>query len=171
MRTLERERCIARQPVLENYSPHTQNSRLGHAHYKRAEAAPHISQRILAPLMREVLRHPRLSYRINQGLKRYPSIYQHLLAIARRSGIIIDLSANNPYEAFPNPQSRSDSTLLAEARAIYAQLKAEARKNEGETLMRIVIDMQGAQTSSRFSRYWSLHTLLRTQYCKTLWKS
>ena len=98
---------------------------------QESQAAPHISQRILAPLMRGVLRHPRLSYRINQGLKRYPSVYQHLLTIARRSGVVIDLSANNPYGAFSNLQgSRGGSTLTAEARAIYAQLKAEARKNK-----------------------------------------
>ena len=98
---------------------------------KLAHAAAQTSQWLLAPLMRVVLKNPRLSYRINQGLMRYPFVYQHLLAIARRSGIVTDLSAQGRHGAWADPQGSGDlSTLTPEARAIYAQLKAEAGNNK-----------------------------------------
>lgn len=90
-------------------------------------AAANASQGLLAPLMRTVLKNPRLSYRINQVLMRYPFVYQHLLAIARRSGIVTDLSVQALYGTTADQQgTESLSTLTPEAHAIYAQLKAEA---------------------------------------------
>ena len=88
------------------------------------------SQWLLAPLMRKVLKNSRLSYRVNQILMRYPSVYQYLLAVARRSGVITDLSAQGIFRASVDQQgTQSFSTLTPEARAIYAHLKAAAGNN------------------------------------------
>lgn len=90
------------------------------------------SRLLLAPLMRTVLKNSRLSYRINRILMRYPAVYQYLLAVARRSGVVTDLSSQGIFRASVDPHGTpSVSTLTPEARAIYAQLKA-APGNNGE---------------------------------------
>lgn len=89
------------------------------------------SQWLLAPLMHRVLKNPRISYRINQMLMRYPFVHQHLLAIARRSSILDDLSAQKLHGTLAEQPSMENLSMLTyEARAIYAQLKAAASNNK-----------------------------------------
>ena len=90
-------------------------------------------QRPLARMMRVVLRHPGLSYRLNQHLLRYPALHQKLLGVARSEGVIPGMSTYVP----PRPPSTISETeapdhLTPRARHIYADLKAaiESRQKE-----------------------------------------
>ena len=55
-----------------------------------------ISERPLSGLMAAVLRRPQLSHRINQWLLRYPALYQQLLDVARRGGVVMAAPAHSP---------------------------------------------------------------------------
>lgn len=85
----------------------------------------HILERPLAAAMRFVLRHPALSHRLNQRLMRYPALYQPLLGVARRYGV---MSTPRNNVAFASARSRFDcvdqSNMTPRARLIYHDLKA-----------------------------------------------
>jgi hypothetical protein len=85
----------------------------------------HILERPLATAMRFVLRHPALSHRLNQRLMRYPALYQPLLGVARRYGVM-STPRNNVASA--SARSRFDcvdqSNMTPRARLIYYDLKA-----------------------------------------------
>lgn len=88
-------------------------------------------QRPLSRLMDAVLRRPQLSYRINQVLMRYPALYQQLLDVAHRSGVV----AGAATPSSPTPQTGRQAapelaSLSPRARQIYADLQAAIEKNQ-----------------------------------------
>lgn len=90
-----------------------------------SQAATQVSQRTLVPLMRTVLKNPRLSYRINQVLMRFPALHKRLVGVARHGGVVVDLEAYGTDDLPSAPPSDSDLTpLTPEARKIYRQFKA-----------------------------------------------
>ena len=88
-------------------------------------------QRPLSRLMAAVLRRPQLSYRINQVLMRYPALYQQLLDVAHRSGVVAGAATSSPHT---HPAGRLATPQLASlsprARQIYADLQAAIEKNQ-----------------------------------------
>lgn len=90
-------------------------------------------QRPLSRLMAVVLRRPQLSYRINQVLLRYPALYQQLLGVARRAGLVAGAQPM-PYAHTP-PTTRSVTpeliNLPPRARQIYADLQKAIQNNKG----------------------------------------
>ena len=90
-----------------------------------SQAAGRVSQRTLVPMMRTVLKNPRLSYRINQVLMRFPALHQRLVGVARQGGVVVDLQAYGTDDLPSVPPGDSDLTALTpEARKIYRQFKA-----------------------------------------------
>lgn len=87
-----------------------------------------IFQRPLSRLMAAVLRRPQLSYRINQVLLRYPALYQQLLDVARRGGVIAGMPAHTPQA---RGQAKPElASLPPRARQIYADLQAAIENNQ-----------------------------------------
>ena len=88
-------------------------------------------QRPLSRLMTAVLRRPQLSYRINQVLMRYPPLYQQLLDVAHRGGVVA--GAATPSLHTPQTGRRTVpelASLTPRARQIYADLQAAIEKNQ-----------------------------------------
>lgn len=82
-------------------------------------------QRPLSSLMAAVLRRPKLSYRINKWLLRYPALYQQLLGVAREGGGVPGASV--PASTAGQTQMRATpelADLSPRARQIYADLQA-----------------------------------------------
>ncbi len=106
------------------------------AHFARsgANAIIHrtiiISERPLSFLMAAVFRRPQLSQHINQWLLRYPALYQQLLDIARRGGVVIAAPVHSPQTMPVQMQGMPDmSNLTPRARQIYADLQAAIENN------------------------------------------
>jgi O-antigen chain-terminating methyltransferase len=81
--------------------------------------------------MAAVLRRPKLAYRINQLLMRYPGLYRQLLGVARRQGVVP--GAPNyvaPAAASQQPAEPALVHLPPRARQIYADLKAAIENNK-----------------------------------------
>ena len=89
------------------------------------------SQRPLSRIMAAVLRRPKLAYRINQFLMRYPGLYQQLLGVARRHGVVPG-SPHYVAPAAPSPQQVEAGleNLSPHARRIYGDLKTAIEKNK-----------------------------------------
>lgn len=84
-----------------------------------------ISERPLSRLMASVLRRPELSHRINQWLLRYPALYQQLLGVAHRGGVVPGAPVYSPAVVQAKDQTIPDMTSLTpRARQIYAGLKS-----------------------------------------------
>jgi O-antigen chain-terminating methyltransferase len=88
-------------------------------------------QRPLSRLMAAVLRRPKLAYRINQVLMRYPALYQQLIGVARRQGVV----PGSPHHVAPAAptQKQADAGLehlSPHARQVYADLKTAIEKNK-----------------------------------------
>ena len=91
-------------------------------------------RRLVAMMMSAVLRHPGLSYQINQRLMRYPALHQQLVDIARRAGLISGMS---PYAASgPQPTMTTTSPdlsrLTLHAHQIYFDLKTAIEQRQKE---------------------------------------
>jgi SAM-dependent methyltransferase len=93
----------------------------------------HTFQRPLSHLMAVVLRRPQLSYRINQVLVRYPALYQQLLSVAHRAGVVASAlpmhSARTPQAS--GPAAPELASLPPRARQIYADLQLAIKNNKG----------------------------------------
>ena len=88
-------------------------------------------QRPLVRLMAAVLRRPQLSYRINQCLLRYPALYQQLLDVARRGGVVPGAPLYSPPERRVDVHASPDlANLTPSARQIYADLQAAIENNK-----------------------------------------
>lgn len=88
-------------------------------------------QRPLSGLMAAVLRRPKLAYRINQFLMRYPGLYQQLLGVARRQGVV----PGSPHYVAPTAPSAQIveaglENLSPHARRVYADLKTAIEKHK-----------------------------------------
>lgn len=90
-------------------------------------------QRPLSRLMAAVLRRPQLSYRINRVLLRYPALYQQLLDVARRRGVVAGMSAASAHTQRIQGHITAPELahLTPRARQIYADLQ-QAIKNAKE---------------------------------------
>ena len=93
----------------------------------------HTFQRPLSRLMAAVLRRPQLSYRINQVLPRYPALYQQLLDVARRRGVVAGMSAVSAHTQRIQGHITAPELahLTPRARQIHADLQ-QAIKNAKE---------------------------------------
>ena len=93
----------------------------------------HTFQRPLSRLMAAVLRRPQLSYRINQVLLRYPALYQQLLDVARRRGVVAGMSAVSAHTQRIQGHITAPELahLTPRARQIHADLQ-QAIKNAKE---------------------------------------
>lgn len=90
-----------------------------------------ISQRPLSRLMAAVLRRPELSHRINQWLLRYPALYQQLLGVARRGGVVPGAPVYAPQVVQAKGQAAPElDSLTPRARQIYADLKTAIQNNK-----------------------------------------
>lgn len=88
-------------------------------------------QQPLSRLMAAVLRRPQLSYRINQVLMRYPALYQQLLDVAHRSGVVARTATSSAHTAQTGRQAAPElASLGPRARQIYADLQAAIEKNQ-----------------------------------------
>ena len=86
----------------------------------------------LSRLMAAVLRRPQLSYRINQVLIRYPALYQQLLDVAHRGGVIAGASAHSAHRPPAQRQAAPElKSLSPRARQIYADLQLAVKNNKG----------------------------------------
>lgn len=87
-------------------------------------------QRPLSRLMAVVLRRPQLSCRINQVLLRYPALYQQLLGVAHRAGVVAGAQPMHSAHTPPTTESVTPEliNLTPRARQIYADLQ-KAIKN------------------------------------------
>lgn len=88
-------------------------------------------QRPLSRTMSAVLRRPLLAYRINQVLMRFPALYQQLLGVARRQGVV----PGSPNYTPPGTPTRQQvpaalEHLTPRARRIYADLKTAIENNK-----------------------------------------
>ena len=83
--------------------------------------------------MAAVLRRPQLSYRINQVLLRYPALYQQLLDVARRRGVVAGMSAVSAHTQRIQGHITAPELahLTPRARQIHADLQ-QAIKNAKE---------------------------------------
>ncbi len=91
-------------------------------------------QRPLSRFMAAILRRPKLSYRVNQLLLRYPALHQQLLGVAQRQG----LDAGSPNSLSPTTLSEKNTdssleSLSPRARQIHADLVAAIEKNKTGT--------------------------------------
>lgn len=93
-----------------------------------------VGQRPLARLMAVVLRKPFLAQQINTWLMRFPPLYQHLLSVAQRQGVVPGLPlqvashrAAKPVHETPAPDL---AHLTPRARQIYADLKQAIENNK-----------------------------------------
>ena len=86
----------------------------------------------LSRLMAAVLRRPQLSYRINQVLMRYPALYQQLLDVAHRGGVIAGAPAHSVHMPQAQRQAAPElKSLSPRARQIYADLQLAIKNNKG----------------------------------------
>ena len=105
----------------------TLRSTVNHAVHRTVETC----QGPLSRIMSAVLRRPKLAYRINQFLMRYPALYQQLLGVARRQGVV----PGSPNYTPPGTASRQQvpaalEHLTPRARQIYADLKTAIENNK-----------------------------------------
>ena len=84
-------------------------------------------QRPLSRLMAAVLRRPQLSYRINRVLLRYPALYQQLLDVARRRGVVMGHSPKTTDQPCPEQLA----SLSPRVRQIYTDLQQAIKNNKG----------------------------------------
>lgn len=90
-----------------------------------------ISERPLSRLMAAVLRRPQLSNRINQWLLRYPALYQQLLDVAHRGGVVPGAPVYAPDVVQAKGQAAPElASLTPRARQIYADLKTAIQDNK-----------------------------------------
>ena len=105
-----------------------------------------ITERPLSHMMAVVLRRPQLSHRISHWLLRYPALYQQLIGVARRGGMITDASrytatgySINGKKKFPNGENRKietskyyylESTDPSESKQIDAETALKAIRLE-----------------------------------------
>lgn len=89
-------------------------------------------QRSLSRLMVALLRRPKLAYRINQSLMRYPALHQQLIGVARRQGVVPGMT-NCAVSASATVQRTEPALahLSPRARQIYADLKTAIESNRG----------------------------------------
>jgi FkbM family methyltransferase len=100
---------------------------LNHAVHRTVD----VCQRPLSRLMSAVLLRPQLAYRINQFLMRYPALYQQLLGVARRQGVVPGSPNYTPPGTAPHQQVPAAlEHLTPRARQIYADLKAAIENNK-----------------------------------------
>lgn len=90
-----------------------------------------ICQQPLSRLMAMVFRRPKLAYRLNQTLMRYPALYQQLITVARRQGLVPGsptyiVSAAGTQQ----PPEPAFAHLSPRARQVYAILKTAVEKNK-----------------------------------------
>lgn len=90
-------------------------------------------QRPLSRLIGVVLRRPQLSYRINQVLLRYPALYQQLLSVAHRAGVIAVVQPTHSAHTSASTEFVPTElvNLTPRARQIYADLKKAIENNKG----------------------------------------
>jgi O-antigen chain-terminating methyltransferase len=89
----------------------------------------HTLQRPLAATMHLVLRYPSFSHGLNQLLMRYPALYQQLLGIARRRGVMSNLRPHSVSELITKHiGSSEDSSMTPHARQIYNDLKESLKR-------------------------------------------
>lgn len=93
-----------------------------------------VGQRPLARLMAVVLRNPVLTQQINAWLMRFPSLYQHLVSVAQRQGVVpgLPLQVASHRAAKPVHQTLAPDLahLTPRARQIYADLKQAIENNK-----------------------------------------
>ena len=89
-----------------------------------AQIGKKIHQLTLVPLMHAVLQRPRLSYRVNQVLRRLPWLHRRLVSVARQGGVVVNLQAYGTDDMHSAPLSSDLAALTPEARKIYRQFKA-----------------------------------------------
>lgn len=96
--------------------------------------AMEFGQRPLARLMAVVLRKPFVAQRINTWLMRFPPLYQHLLSVAQRQGVVPGLLLQGASHLAAKPVDQTLVTDLAHltprARQIYADLKQSIENNK-----------------------------------------
>lgn len=91
-----------------------------------------ITESPLSRLMAAVLRRPQLSHRINHWLLRYPALYQQLIGVARRGGVVPGAPVYSPPAGQVNMHASLDlASLTPHARQIYADLQAAIKNNKG----------------------------------------
>ena len=93
-----------------------------------------VGQRPLARLMAVVLRKPFVAQRINTWLMRFPPLYQHLLSVAQRQGVVPGLLLQRASHLAEKPVRQTLVPDLAHltprARQIYADLKQSIENNK-----------------------------------------
>lgn len=86
----------------------------------------------LSRLMVAVLRRPQLSYPINQVLLRYPALYQQLLDVARRHGVVGRIPVTSAQQSQIQGHIASELVSLPpRARQIYAVLQQAIKNASG----------------------------------------
>lgn len=106
-----------------------------HAARKSANFIVHRSistfQRPISYFMGAILRRPKISYRINEWLLRYPALHQQLRGLARRGGAVPDMANYSPKVAQAEGESEPElARLTPRARQIYADLQTAIEKNK-----------------------------------------
>lgn len=86
-------------------------------------------QRPLSKLMAAVLRRPQLSYRINRTLTRYPALYQQLLDVAHRGGVMNGTAVTHMPQAHAKDAPELGS-LRPRARRMYKDLQLAIKNNK-----------------------------------------
>ena len=87
-------------------------------------------QQPLSRLMAAVLRRPQLSHRINLWLLRYPALYQQLIGVARRGGVVPGAPVYSPSAGQGDVHASLDlANLTPRTRQIYADLKSAIQQN------------------------------------------
>ena len=90
-------------------------------------------QQPLSRLMAAVLRRPQLSHRINLWLLRYPALYQQLIGVARRGGVVPGAPVYSPSAGQGDVHASLDlANLTPHARQIYADLQTAIENNKGK---------------------------------------
>lgn len=89
-----------------------------------SQAAAQVGRYTLVPLMRAVLKKPRLSHRLKQTLKHFPFLHQRLVSAARQGGIVVNLQTYGMDDLSATPPGSTDlAALTPEARKIYRHFK------------------------------------------------
>ena len=90
------------------------------------------TERPLSRLMAAVLRRPQLSHRINSWLLRYPALYQQLIGVARRGGVVPGAPVYSPPAGQVDLLASPDlACFTPRARQIYTDLQAAIKNNKG----------------------------------------
>ena len=105
-----------------------------------------VFEKPIVGLMRIVARQPAVTNYLMRLLSKFPHLQNHLMQLYRQSD-------KNSRQAISNLNANANATIGQEmnrnTRAIYA-IEGRHRREKCSRPLRIVIDMQGAQSESRF---------------------